>query len=120
MPNPVLFIAFKELSSEKRKMAIIVLAIAAGVTSYLVMDSMFAGWGTDILDKTVDIWTSHMKILPSEEEAYVENAEGKIEMIENLPNVTGASARINFASFVKSKSEEKNMPKKRGKPRKNE
>ncbi|MFQ6087861.1 MAG: ABC transporter permease [Candidatus Methanofastidiosia archaeon] len=105
--SPVLFIAAKELASEKRKLAILVLAISAGVMTYIVFDAMFAGWGDDILSKTIDIWTSHMKVLPSEDKLYVERVSSKVSAIEALPKVESAAARIIFASFVKSKSKQR-------------
>lgn len=107
MPNAVSLIALREFSAEKRKVAVIVLAIAAGVMTYIIMDSMLVGWEDDIQSKTIDVWTSHMKILPPEDEPYVKNVAYKVAMVESLPSVSGASARLVFSGFIASSKKEK-------------
>jgi lipoprotein-releasing system permease protein len=107
MPDAVSLIAMREFSSEKRKIAVIVLAIATGVITYIIMDSMLVGWEDDIQSKTIDVWTSYMKILPPEDEPYITNVSYKVEMVENLPTVTGAAARLAFSGFIASPTKEK-------------
>ncbi|MFQ5892513.1 MAG: ABC transporter permease, partial [Candidatus Methanofastidiosia archaeon] len=105
--NPVLFIAIKEISKHKLKTSLIVLAVSLGVISMVWSNAFMKGMGDEFKVKTIDIWTSHIQVLPQEEKEYVEKAKSKKRMIERIPGVSGVSLRVEDQILMSSEKKRK-------------
>jgi len=97
-----LFLALKELLHEWGKAALIVLAVASGVALYIATDAMFAGWGDQLLDTVTDVWTSHLKVEPADNEPYLDDVARRLEAVHGLDGVVAAAPRITSPGLVRT------------------
>ena len=95
-----IYIALKELSKKKAKIFLIILAVSAGVMTHIVTDALMKGWEDDITDKTVNLWTAHLKILPQEEGKYIENITDLLDKVEKVSGIEGVSFRLNIEGLI--------------------
>jgi ABC-type lipoprotein release transport system permease subunit len=98
--NASLFLAYKELEKAKLRNLLIVLSVSVGVMGVILVDSMQNGVIDDFKQKTIDIFTSHLQVLPAEDKEYVERAESKRRMIENISGVRGVTLRIETKALI--------------------
>ncbi len=62
------------------------------------------GWSEDIANKTINLYTAHMKILPIKDTAYIDNSKEIIhKLIKNFSisrNIVGISTRVNTDALI--------------------
>jgi len=98
--NPSLFLAYKELEKAKLRNFLIVLSVSVGVMGVVLVDSMQNGMIDDFKVKTIDIFTSHLQVLPEEDKEYIQKAESKRRIIENISGVRGVALRIETKALI--------------------
>lgn len=98
--NPSFFLAYKELEKSKLRTLLIVLSVSVGVMGVILIDAMQEGVSDDFKVKTIDIFTSHLQVLPEEDKEYIQKAESKRRMIENIAGVKGVSLRIEMKALI--------------------
>ena len=104
MLRAAFFIAKKELYAKKWKITLIIIAISTGVIAYVVTDALMKGWSEDIANKTINLYTAHVKIFPSKY-MYIDNPGEIIQKIRNSnisSSIAGISTRVNTEALIYS------------------
>ncbi|MEW6528648.1 MAG: ABC transporter permease [Candidatus Micrarchaeota archaeon] len=102
--NPILFLAFNDLSQRKKEVIFIIIGIAIGVSSTLFVYGINKGMQDALVNTVINVQTGHLKILPELGEEIIENSESVVRKIESLPGVVGVAPRILGSGDVRSRT----------------
>ncbi len=102
--RPSFFLAIKDISQRKKEIFMVILAISFSVTGIIFAHAFNNAMYDGFIGATIDVETGHLKILPEVEEDVITNPENKIEKIENIPSVIGASLRIESGGVISSET----------------
>ena len=90
--NAGLLIAWKEVMSQKKLVAIIVIALTIGIVNTAIVTGVMRGFEKYLTEDIIELFTGQVIIMPSET-GYIENPEGLIEKIEKIDGVYGVLER---------------------------
>lgn len=102
--RPSLFLAIKDISQRKKEILMVILAISVSVTGIIFAHAFNNAMYDGFVGATIDVETGHLKILPELGEDIITNPDNKIEKIENIPSVIGASLRIESGGVISSET----------------
>ncbi|MFQ6051268.1 MAG: ABC transporter permease [Candidatus Hydrothermarchaeota archaeon] len=100
------FLITKDLKTNWKMFALLVLAISVGSTTFMVYMGTMKWWERTMIDRTVNIVSGHLIVEPGEDEDYITNVKSVEKKLNLMPGALGESPRINSEGIVIRKTED--------------
>lgn len=100
----VWFLAFKDVTKDKRMVALVVTILAVSYVNIVFMSSFMNGLAMTFEDQLVDLMTSHVMISPKENTKYIDDVSVIERKVNLVPGVLASAPRINDGGTISYKS----------------
>lgn len=98
------FLAYKNITKSKATFFVIVAVMAMSFLSISFFAAIIEGIGYEFEQGVINGQTGHLMIEPKEDQKFIENSHNKVQNIQKIPGVLGATRRLDANTVVNYKN----------------